>query len=235
MKTKIFKVLGAFFVILLCLKTVHGFVVDVHLQELESIYESALRGEELARVDKINAIALHETNQATLCRSWRALVAYKRLKNIPLLSPSSTVCDGVTLPAIKEPQKVETPVASPTPTEPVIPPTKPLAQHNVTVTTYNPVAAQTDSSPCIGASGIDQCIKAKEGVKMIAVSRDLRKFYPYKEMIFLESDNPQIQGCYLVVDTMNARFTNRVDIFHMDKSKNTSGKGVISNKIENCS
>lgn len=75
---------------------------------------------------------------------------------------------------------------------------------------------------------------AKRGEKVIAVSRDLRKYFPYGEKVLVESNNPSIQGCYKVEDTMNARFTKRIDLFFLTRKENQGGNAVISNKIENC-
>ena len=99
----------------------------------------------------------------------------------------------------------------------------------VRVTSYNPEVAQNDSSPCIGANGTDVCKLAKSGVKLIAVSRDLRKKFPYGTMARVESDNPSIAGCYQVEDTMNARFTKRIDLFFLTRKENKGGYAFISN------
>ena len=100
-------------------------------------------------------------------------------------------------------------------------------------TSYNPEVGQTDNSPCIGASGVDQCKLAKTGVRMIALSQDMVgraewKEYHYGETVRLYSDNEQCNGEFLVVDTMNKRYTNRGDIFCMDRSCNTSCWATIT-------
>ena len=112
--------------------------------------------------------------------------------------------------------------------------------HTVFFTSYNPEVGQTDASPCIGASGKNQCELAREGVRMLALSRDLvghvgRVFYEpftYGDKIWLEgeTDDPRCNGEFEVVDTMNKRYTMRGDLFFMDRSDNTSCTATI-NKI----
>lgn len=123
----------------------------------------------------------------------------------------------------------------------------PLITVAVDVTSYNPEVGQNDSTPCIGASGQDQCQLARTGTKILALSQDLRakflpkngKSYQYPVQVYLESNNPSIQGCYWVYDTMNARWRNRVDLFFMDRSQNQGTKkgekAHLSNKLEFCS
>ena len=109
-----------------------------------------------------------------------------------------------------------------------------LVEEAVFFTSYNPVVGQTDNSPCIGASGKDQCELAKQGVRMIALSQDLvgrlgNKPFVYGDTAILEQrTNPAIEfdsrcnGEFMVVDTMNKRFIERGDIFFMDRQDNTS-------------
>ena len=94
-------------------------------------------------------------------------------------------------------------------------------------TSYNPEKGQTDASPCIGASGRDQCVLAKQGIRIIALSQDMVgraewKKYHYGETVRLYSDNPQCEGEFLVLDTMNKRYTNRGDLFQLTRATNTS-------------
>ena len=86
-------------------------------------------------------------------------------------------------------------------------------ENRVTVTQYNPVAEQCDSTPLITAdnSKID-LVKLKKGkLKWVAVSRDLRKHFKYGSTIIIRGAG-HMSGKYKVHDTMNPRFTNRVDI-----------------------
>jgi len=102
----------------------------------------------------------------------------------------------------------------------------------IMATTYNPEVGQTDASPCIGASLADQCDLARNhGARIMALSQDLVSRssatpYHYHDKVLLKQDpreapNALCEGEYEVLDTMNARFTNRADIFLLDRSKNT--------------
>jgi 3D (Asp-Asp-Asp) domain-containing protein len=79
-------------------------------------------------------------------------------------------------------------------------------------------------------------------VKTIAISRDLRehflakkgKYFTYPAQVYVESDNPSIQGCYWVYDTMNKRWKNRIDLFFMSRKDNQGGTARISNKLDLC-
>lgn len=71
------------------------------------------------------------------------------------------------------------------------------------VTAYNAgVAAQTDSSPCISASGKDICRMLDQSKKVCAAN-----FVPMGTRLFIEG-----YGECEVLDRMNSRFLNRVDI-----------------------
>src|SRR4051812_21444454 len=55
----------------------------------------------------------------------------------------------------------------------------------ITVTSYNPEPRQTDSSPCVGASGRDLCRAAREGDRVVALSRDLLKHFNWHDKVRL--------------------------------------------------
>lgn len=104
--------------------------------------------------------------------------------------------------------------------------------HPVFVTAYNPAQNQTDGSPCTGASGRDLCRAAREGDRVIALSRNLLWFsggpFKWHDKVKLHSEIPQCDGIILSVeDTMNARFTDMADLFFLDRSDNTSCKATI--------
>lgn len=84
----------------------------------------------------------------------------------------------------------------------------------VTVTKYNPVVSQCDDTPLITAdnSKIDMHKLDSGKLKWIAVSRDLRKFFKYGSKVKINSKYKEINGIYWVHDTMNARYSNRIDI-----------------------
>lgn len=122
---------------------------------------------------------------------------------------------------------------------------KDTKKFKVQVTSYNPEVAQNDASPCIAAGGHDICKLAKQGEKIIAVSRDLRKhfltkqgqYFKYPAQVYVESPNPSIQGCYWVYDTMNARWRNRIDLFFMSRKDNQGDMTwatTITNDLTKC-
>ena len=86
---------------------------------------------------------------------------------------------------------------------------------DVTVTTYNPTRSQTDSTPNQTADGtIIKPWKATE-YRYVALSRDLIARwggpFDYGDYIVIEGAGEH-SGIYQVKDTMNPRFTRRVDI-----------------------
>ena len=90
----------------------------------------------------------------------------------------------------------------------------------VTATVYNPVKGQTDDSPLATADGskIDLKKLKKKRIKWIAVSRDLLKDYEYGAKVKITCTSyPGINGTYEVHDTMNKRFSNRIDILSAEK------------------
>ena len=94
---------------------------------------------------------------------------------------------------------------------------KSLFTTHVTITTYNAVRSQCDSSPLITADGtkIDHN-KVKSGEqKIVAISRDLLYAIPLGSVIYVEG-----HGYYEVRDTMNSRFKHRIDILQHSSKKN---------------
>ena len=88
---------------------------------------------------------------------------------------------------------------------------------HVTITTYNAVRSQCDSSPLITADGtkIDNN-KLKSGEqRIVAISRDLLHAIPLGSLIYVEG-----HGYYEVRDTMNSRFKHRIDILQHSSKKN---------------
>jgi len=77
----------------------------------------------------------------------------------------------------------------------------------VYATAYTSTTSQTDNTPCISASGKNICRLYKRGIRTIAVSRDLRRRYPYGSVVIIEGKR------YRVEDTMNRRYKHRIDIY----------------------
>jgi 3D (Asp-Asp-Asp) domain-containing protein len=86
---------------------------------------------------------------------------------------------------------------------------------HVTVTMYQPVARQTDSTPNILADGTRIRTQDASNYKFIAVSRNLLKrwggWLDYGDFILLKGTDGK-DGVYQVRDTMNSRWVNRIDI-----------------------
>ena len=86
---------------------------------------------------------------------------------------------------------------------------------NVTVTTYNPTRRQTDSTPNITADGTRINPRKATQYRYVALSRDLLSRwggpFEYGDYIVIEGTDGR-DGIYQVRDTMNPRWTNRVDI-----------------------
>ena len=86
---------------------------------------------------------------------------------------------------------------------------------SVTVTMYQPLRYQTDSTPNILADGTRIMTHEASNYKFIAVSRNLLKRFggwlDYGDFVLLW-DTDGKDGVYQVRDTMNPRFVNRIDI-----------------------
>ena len=83
----------------------------------------------------------------------------------------------------------------------------------VTATAYNSLRAQTDDDPSIAAWGD----KLEPGMKAIAVSRDLLAMgLTHDVKVWIEGHG----GPYLVLDKMNKRWKDRIDVYMgVDKKK----------------
>jgi 3D (Asp-Asp-Asp) domain-containing protein len=81
----------------------------------------------------------------------------------------------------------------------------------VTVTTYTASTNETDSTPLITASGfkLDSLNPAKH--RIIAVSRDLKSKWKFGTRVKILNAGIY-NGVYQVLDVMNKRFKNRIDI-----------------------
>jgi 3D (Asp-Asp-Asp) domain-containing protein len=105
----------------------------------------------------------------------------------------------------------------------------------VTLTAYNAVAAQTDSDPLVTASG------AYSNPEVVAArSRDLAADLPFGTIIEIDGVNASKESCgydivspiigyRVIADTMNARYTDRIDILFSMESNYTLGNGKVKN------
>jgi 3D (Asp-Asp-Asp) domain-containing protein len=91
----------------------------------------------------------------------------------------------------------------------------------VTVTTYSPTVAQTDSTPLITASGFKINPNNPKRQRIVAVSRDLKKKYKFGKKIRITGIG-KLSGTYTVRDVMNKRYRNRVDILIGEDDTHTS-------------
>lgn len=80
----------------------------------------------------------------------------------------------------------------------------------VTVTVYRAVKSQTNRNPNITASGFI----IRNEVNLVAVSRDLLKYYPYGTLIEIDhfEINQNYGRLFIVLDVTNKRLVNTVDI-----------------------
>ena len=88
---------------------------------------------------------------------------------------------------------------------------------SVHVTMYHPVEGQTDSTPDIVADGTKFDIPSASNLKWIAVSRDLHERwggnFRFGDIVYLSiAESSSKSGYYLVKDTMNERWSSRIDI-----------------------
>ncbi|MBI4065783.1 3D domain-containing protein [Candidatus Kaiserbacteria bacterium] len=105
----------------------------------------------------------------------------------------------------------------------------------VTLTAYNAVPEQTDEDPLITASG------AFSNPEIVAArSKDLSNELPFGTIIEISGpsgpDNScgyrivkPIIGYRVIADTMNARYTNRIDILFHTNSNYTMADGKLKN------
>ena len=91
--------------------------------------------------------------------------------------------------------------------------------YRVTVTTYNPTKAQCDDTPNITADGTRIKPWKATSYRYVALSRDLLSRwggpFDYGDYVILEGTGSW-DGIYQVRDTMNPKWTNRVDILTTD-------------------
>ncbi len=93
---------------------------------------------------------------------------------------------------------------------------------HITITAYNSEAGQTDDSPCITANNFDVC---ENGVEDTIAAN----FLPFGARVKI----PELFGerVFIVRDRMNKRYTNRVDVWMIEKP-DAVNFGVKIAKIE---
>jgi 3D (Asp-Asp-Asp) domain-containing protein len=108
---------------------------------------------------------------------------------------------------------------------------KPISYETVTLTTYSATEGETDSTPHLTASGfkIDKDNPKKH--RIIAVSRDLKRKWPFGTKVRIKKAG-KYNGVYIVKDVMNKRYKNRIDILIGEDDRQTTMNNVKITKIK---
>jgi 3D (Asp-Asp-Asp) domain-containing protein len=109
--------------------------------------------------------------------------------------------------------------------------TKSISYETVTLTTYSASVGETDSTPHITASGFKIDTANPKKHRIIAVSRDLKKKWPFGTKVRIKSAG-KYNGVYTVKDVMNKRYKNRVDILIGEDDRQTTMNNVRITKIK---
>ena len=102
----------------------------------------------------------------------------------------------------------------------------------VTATVYHAVQGQCDATPLVTASGakISSAESAYEH-RYLAVSRDLLDVFPYGTMVEI-SGCGELNGEYIVADTMNRRYKGYIDILINPDMKRGKWEGARITKVK---
>ena len=92
----------------------------------------------------------------------------------------------------------------------------PLYSNNVSASVYYPEKDQTDGSPLITADGSQINAKSIRKHRWVAVSRNLLKRWGgklhYGDSLQINGISEDLDGTYIIRDTMNKRIRNTIDI-----------------------
>lgn len=97
------------------------------------------------------------------------------------------------------------------------------------LTVYHPEKRQCDQSPLVTASNskIDITELQNQNIRWMALSRDLLKRWKgdfhYGDTVLVTAGDPQIDGLWVIKDTMNKRYKKRGDLL-FDKQVRRMGK-----------
>ena len=108
---------------------------------------------------------------------------------------------------------------------------KSISYETVTLTTYAPTEGETDSTPHVTASGFKIDIKNPKKHRIIAVSWDLKKKWPFGTKVRIKRAG-KYNGIYTVKDVMNKRYKKRIDILIGDTDKQITMNNVKITKIK---
>lgn len=102
---------------------------------------------------------------------------------------------------------------------------------NITATVYHAERKQTDNTPFITADGTD-IRKSKD--KILSVSHNLLKqnggYLSYGDSVLIKGTS-KFDGIWVVRDTMNKRFKNRIDFLIPKKTKHGKWKKITLCKV----
>lgn len=108
---------------------------------------------------------------------------------------------------------------------------KSISYETVTLTTYSATVGETDSTPHITASGFKIDTTNPKKHRIIAVSRDLKKKWPFGTKVRIKKAG-KYNGVYTVKDVMNKRYKNRIDILIGEDDKQITMNNVKITKIK---
>ena len=107
--------------------------------------------------------------------------------------------------------------------------------YEVTATMYYPVSGQCDSDPLLTAGMYKINPNKASEQKWIAMSRDMISRwggeFNYGDLVQIKGTEGK-DGIYKVVDTMNKRFTNRIDFLETAGTKPYKFNNVILTKVK---
>jgi len=108
---------------------------------------------------------------------------------------------------------------------------KPISYETVTLTTYAPIEGETDSTPHVTASGFKIDKNNPKKHRIIAVSRDLKRKWPFGTKVRIRKAG-KYNGIYTVKDVMNKRYRKRIDILIGEDDKQITMNNVKITKIK---
>lgn len=127
-----------------------------------------------------------------------------------MLGALAVVTAGFSRVVLKIPKPISSMMITP---EPAVPTSV------VTTTMYNAVVGQCDSDPLVTAGMYNITLATASDHKWVALSRDLLTRwggeFNYGDKIQVSNAGHK-DGIYTIVDTMNKRFTNRMDILETE-------------------
>ena len=108
----------------------------------------------------------------------------------------------------------------------------PVITDTVTVTTYTTDPDETDEEPLITASGFKLDSLNPRRHKIIAVSRDLKKRYPFGSKVRVKGLGKKYDGVYKVEDVMHSRWRKKIDLLINPKDRQFKKRRVIIAPID---